>query len=270
MEKYFRLRDISLFFLTIILLIVLPKNSSLLAQGKNYKRDFFVPEPLNFDLIRNLGAKKGEIEGNILTTTSKGNATIYSPEIEYAFLDNHAVELEIAMEESFLKEGKFAYQWTMGTIGYYQHGIQTIAKLSKKGNGETYTALYLSAYKLNDSISFLMMNGFETFSGKSYQGLNVNIHDRYNLEEPKIPKNVKSNRYLWNGNLFYDMDETWIFGLEINYRTDFKKESEIVILPNTKYHLTKHTSFHLGLGLNQELDNKIYKPIFVIRAIVEF
>ncbi|PJE03726.1 MAG: hypothetical protein CK427_04430 [Leptospira sp.] len=243
---------------------------SLVAQTKSYKRDYFVPEPLYFDLIRNLGARKGEIEGNMLTKIGKDHSPVYSPEIEYAFLDDHAVELEIAFEESHISEGKLAYQWTMGTHGIYQHGIQTIAQYSTRGLGQTYTALYLSGFKLNDTISFLMMNGFQTFSGKSYLSSGALDQSDESLLDSKISKSIMSNRYLWNGNFFYDMSETWIFGLEINFRTNFKNEKEIIILPNSKYHFSKHSSFHLGLGMNRELDANAYFPILVMRAILEF
>lgn len=47
----------------ITILTIFCWNGSVHSEGKTYTRDYFVPEPVYFDLIRNLGAKKGELEG---------------------------------------------------------------------------------------------------------------------------------------------------------------------------------------------------------------
>src|SRR5688572_24541264 len=55
-----------------------------------------IPEPLAFDLVRGLGAARGELEVNTLGVVSLRRPGIHwAPEVEYAFLDGHAFELEL-------------------------------------------------------------------------------------------------------------------------------------------------------------------------------
>lgn len=58
------------------------------------------PEPMIFDLVRPLGARKGEFEANTLALLPlKGRRynVDWAPEIEYAFANGYAIELELPM-----------------------------------------------------------------------------------------------------------------------------------------------------------------------------
>src|SRR5690606_26148017 len=59
-----------------------------------------IPEPLVFDLVRALGAKKNELEANALVVTRfrRGRPTFdWAPEVEWAVADDVAIELELPM-----------------------------------------------------------------------------------------------------------------------------------------------------------------------------
>jgi hypothetical protein len=75
-----------------------------------------IPEPMVFDLIRPLGARKGELEMNalFLNPTRRRTSLEWALEIEYAFLNNHAIELELPFENMRLEELKLSYQATFG------------------------------------------------------------------------------------------------------------------------------------------------------------
>src|SRR5687768_11820624 len=85
------------------------------------------PEPMIFDLVDPLGAKKGEVEINTLLDFSPRTGQLeWSPEIEYSFADNYAVEFELPLENTFAKEYKVSLQGTFGKLdkGRMIHGWQ--------------------------------------------------------------------------------------------------------------------------------------------------
>ncbi|MDF3822029.1 hypothetical protein P3G55_19140 [Leptospira sp. 96542] len=241
------------------------------VHSKSYVRDYFVPEPLYFDLVRNLGSKKGELETNVLSKFHPKHGAKHAAEVEYTFLDNHAIEVEFPMEGNKVTEAKLAYQATFGTTfnNRYMHGFQTISESSLSDEGHTLSALYLSAFKFNEKIGILIMNGYQNYSGMSYLSGRSLDGSYETFPNPAFKNKVRSDRYLFNANVFYDYSETWIYGIEINIRTNFKEEREYVVLPNIKYHLNQKTNIHFGFGLNKELEEKNLSPIFVMRAVVE-
>lgn len=96
--------------LTTLLLIF----SSSWVQAQNEQKLIEIPEPLNFDLVRGLGAKKGELEINTLAQFPFQNFSStgidWAPEIEYALLDGFAIELEIPMNNGEFEAFKAAMQ----------------------------------------------------------------------------------------------------------------------------------------------------------------
>jgi len=96
-----------------------------------------VPEPMVFDLIRPLGAKRGEAEVNVLglIPLRQRSGTVddvpdplglvrrspdsqefeWAPESELALMDGFAVEVEFPLENSHLESYKAAAQLTFGT-----------------------------------------------------------------------------------------------------------------------------------------------------------
>ena len=66
------------------------------------------PEPMIFDLVDPLGAKKGEVELNSLFDYSPRTGQFqWSPEIEYAFKNGHAIEMSIRLHYKVLWESYF-------------------------------------------------------------------------------------------------------------------------------------------------------------------
>lgn len=76
--------------------------------------DPHIPEPLLFDLVRPLGARKGKLEVNTLAQiNNNGGPLAWAPEIEYAFADGLAFELELPTENSSVTDYKIAFQGTL-------------------------------------------------------------------------------------------------------------------------------------------------------------
>ncbi|WP_135619350.1 hypothetical protein [Leptospira kemamanensis] len=208
---------------------------------------------------------------NSLAKFPNQKQTKYAHEIEYTFENNHALELELPMTEGKVTDLKFAYQYTLPDLNLevYKHGLQFISEQSISDSSHTVSALYLSAFRFNQSFGVLLMNGFQRYVGVKY--LETGNFDSSHDASINIwaPEKIRSDRYLGNFNFFYDHSETWIYGLEINLRTNFKKENEFLILPNIKYHITEKTNFHFGLGVANELEQKQMSPISIFRFVLE-
>jgi hypothetical protein len=90
-----------------------------------------VPEPLLFDLVRGLGAHKGELEVNALVRhdfKSGRDKFYWNPEVEWIVADGIGLELELAMDRGHVEAVKLMTQVTFGTPlpGRYIHGTQII------------------------------------------------------------------------------------------------------------------------------------------------
>jgi len=110
-----------------------------------------IPEPLVFDLVRNLGAKRGELEVNALTVVrlARPRAVAWAPEVEYAFADGMAAELELPFVGARLEAIKVGFQGTFGPIAGQRgrHGVQLLGELGLHGEGRA-TALYVAGGSL--------------------------------------------------------------------------------------------------------------------------
>ncbi len=108
-----------------------------------------LPEPMFFDLVRPLGARRGELEANVLVHASpargKVGAVAWAPEVEWALLDGLAVELELPLVGTELHAVKAAVQWTAPSpSSRLQHGVQLIGERLLHEHGTEGTALYIA------------------------------------------------------------------------------------------------------------------------------
>jgi hypothetical protein len=122
-----------------------------------------VPEPMLFDLVRPLGAKRGELEVNVLAEQPlRAGRTKWAPEVEYAVADGLALELELPMESGRLVEYKAAIQGTFGAFGdgTRVHGWQVIGRRDRESARFGADLLYLVGAELRDGWSAFGMAGF--------------------------------------------------------------------------------------------------------------
>ncbi len=93
-----------------------------------------LPEPMVFDLVLPLGAKQHEYELNALAQYNFADDVVeYNPEIEYVFTDGYAIELELLMENTAVKEFKVALQGTFNFFhsSKFTHGWQSLRSFIK-------------------------------------------------------------------------------------------------------------------------------------------
>jgi hypothetical protein len=134
-----------------------------------------IPEPLVFDLVRPLGAKKGELEINALVRSEKqyGFEELHvSPEIEYVFAKNLAFELEAPMIGSKPDSIKTTLQWTIGFSGKKKQMVNGIQLMTERYVMNTFhnevTPLFIHGHRLSLDWSYLSMFGAQ-YTDLQYQ-----------------------------------------------------------------------------------------------------
>ncbi|RYX82069.1 hypothetical protein EON83_21285 [bacterium] len=206
-----------------------------------------ISEPMVFDLVRPLGAKRGELEVNTLgqRNHTKGYSPLeWAPEIEYAVADGLAVELELPLEGRHVTDYKLGLQGTLGTFarGRAVHGIQYLGLHSRELNRWESSLLYILGARYSKKWSTLSMVGVGdvAFSGPSDRSL------------------------LLNHSTFYDVSKSTTLGVEINFR-DAQKRSTL-LMPQVQHSLSKNLQVQAGLGAIQESGEK-WRPRLGLRVI---
>jgi hypothetical protein len=227
-----------------------------------------VPEPLLFDLVRPLGARKGEFELNTLAifpwsgsnsnidddpfgpspTTFDKRGIEWAPEIEYAIADNFAIEFELPFEESTLEEYKLGLQWTIGTAfdNRYIHGFQVLIQPTSAWENWNSTLLYLAGVRFDETWSGLLMVG-----------------GRMDLEGPS---NSKTFERLINASIFADLNASTRVGLETNYAAKVDGTAEFIVVPQVHFELQDH-HFQLQSGIGLGVFSEGSEQSFILRVI---
>ena len=81
--------------------------------------------------MRGLGAERGELEVNALSLIDpERGSVLWAPEIEWAFADGYAVELELPFDDRRLQAIKVAVQGTMPSPWRsFTHGWRVFAEV---------------------------------------------------------------------------------------------------------------------------------------------
>ena len=212
-----------------------------------------IPEPMVFDLVRPLGAEKGELEGNALVEIplekqDPDDPSVYwAPEVEVAPLDGFALELEFPFEDGTLEAYKFAAQYTFGTAASnrYIHGTQAIAEKFRHSGSWELTLLYLAGYRFNRTWSVLGMIGGRT------------------LQWGDLPSGSEA---VLNASVFADVSHSASLGLETNFATDFGGHTVFLVTPQLHYEVTDH--FMIQAGAGAEVEDGDATPVVAFRLIL--
>lgn len=210
-----------------------------------------IPEPLLFDLVRPLGAKKGELEVNALAQKTHGSGPLeWAPEIEYAIADNLALELELPLENAKLTDYKVAVQGTMTQSSFKNmiHGWQVIGIRSRAERTYSADALYINGIRLSENVSTLNMLGIRRteFGGNGHL--------------------VK----LINNNIFYDYSPQLTYGLEINSEIHPGGEWRYSVVPQIHYDINRHVTVQAGAGISKLNETKKTEQVLAMRLIYAF
>lgn len=217
------------------------------------------PEPMVFDLVRPLGANKGEFEFNTLFRVPIGRRrgrVYWAPEIEYAFANGYAVELELPMINNQIEAYKVALQ---GTFSYnssktFIHGWQVISEYILEDEFLESTILYLAGYDLGQGYSVFFMAGGRNNApmGSSENGLTPD--SRWDL--------------LLNSSFNYKVKRGTILSLESNYARQLGSGFEFRVIPQVHQRIANFLIFQGGVGYEWYLNQSF--PVAASRLVFEF
>lgn len=244
--------------LTVALVLLLSSNP-VFGQDPAFPETVSIPEPLMFDLVRGLGAKKGELEINTLAEFPLNDASArgvdWAPEIEYALFNNFAVELELPLNNFEIEAYKMAVQWTIGSSknNKFIHGIQVLAETYVHADILELNFLYVPAYRLNEVWSAIGLFG---------------VMLEYGSESPD-----KNYTVILNTSVFANINKHTVLGVELNNTNAMLQKidnnfMELLVLPQMHYEFDRGFSFQFGLG--PRFTNGKTDASFVLRVIKSF
>lgn len=211
-----------------------------------------IPEPMVFDLVRPLGARRGEAEFNTLAlvpltrTTKKVDAVSdplglvrrspdtrgieWAPEVEFVLTDGIALELELPLENSSIEAYKAAGQATFGTLWDHRfiHGAQVIVQYDRQPRTWTTTWLYLAGVRVDKIWSLFGMAGPRFEHGSPIGGRHTEM--------------------LGNVTLFADITNRLVGGLELNFGQVFNGSGSLLVMPQVHYEVDSHWMVQAGVG----------------------
>lgn len=165
-------------------------------------------------------------------------------------MKGHAIEIELPVENSELKEYKISLQGTLGKLlkGKMIHGWQTIGRRNNDDD-KTYGIefLYLNDFKLNERWSTMNMFGVR----------HLNIAQSGELIG------------LLNNSVFYMHSRRIVLGLELN--TEIRVHNFLYRLtPQIQYLINKKITLQFGGGPSQLNENKITEWLITSRLVYDF
>jgi hypothetical protein len=188
-----------------------------------------IAEPMVFDLVRPLGARRGELEVNTLAQydlSGPDRVVEWAPEIEYAVADGFAVELELPFEGRKVTDYKLGLQGTFGLLnkGRGIHGVQYLGLWNRAHRRWENSLLYVLGNRFSDRASTLTMIGVGEVGagGRETRALLVNHAS------------------------FYDITEATVAGVEVNIRLG--RERSTLLMPQVQQAITDRLQLQAGMG----------------------
>lgn len=199
-----------------------------------------IPEPLLFDMVRGLGARRGELELNALAdgrlrSYGRGrepHALSGGPEMEYVFADGYGLEVELPLSTAGVEAWKFALQGTLPywNSGRFIHGWLGMGEYlvdDPRGRG---TALYVAAYRLDEHWSAVAMIGAQgTTKGREH------------------PSRLAA---VFNPSVFYDASSKVTLGVELNKLFEPDGTVDLVVLPQVHFQPSAEWKIQVGTGVH--------------------
>jgi hypothetical protein len=222
-----------------------PRKPGLFAGGYPH-----IPEPMVFDLVRGLGARKGEAEVNtlmVLSDPTRNPVLAWAPEVEWAFADNYAFEVELPMVDRHLHALKGALQATIPPYSErFIQGFQVIGEYLLTERDLETTLLYLAGVRFGkwSMLSMLGARGVTPLSGmEHYQAL-------------------------FNPSVYHDTGEAITIGLESNFSVSLDGSTwESQLVPQLHWQLSRRTRIQVGGGI--AWSETTTAPVAASRIILE-
>ncbi|MEP9400880.1 hypothetical protein [Sphingomonas sp. VNH70] len=221
---------------------------ALAAEAADYPH---IPEPMVFDMVRPMGARRGELEVNALALSplsGQERALEWAPEIEYAVADNFALEFELPFEGTRLAEWKLGAQATIGTFdgGRAVHGVQYLGIYERESGRTSQALLYMLGRRHGERWSTMSMVG---------------------IGDVRLGQSESDAGLLVNHSTFYDLRGDRIAGLEVNYKSGH--DGGIAMIPQFHAPLASRVNVQVGAGVDRQRGERA-RPVGGLRLIKEF
>lgn len=210
-----------------------------------------IPEPMMFDMMRPLGAKRGEFEVNTLVTgplSGEGRKVHWAPEAEYALGGGFAVEVEFPFVGGRLEELKYGVQSSFGTYaqGRGAHGVQYFGVYDRREKTYRGTVAYMIGYRWSERWSTMSMVGLADLGSRRAPGRNAAVV---------------------NHSTFFDASERAVLGLEVNYLGG--EGGQVLVMPQVHHKLADKANLQFGVGV-EKARGEVARPTGGLRLIREF
>lgn len=209
-----------------------------------------MPEPMIFDLVRPLGAKRGELEVNALLqqSTQRGAPLEWAPEIEWAFRDGLAIEFELPFENGELKTYKGALQGTLrpSKSGRFQHGWQVIGQRVQADGRWLADVLYLAGYRPWERVTLFTMTGARR-----------SVFDGEGVVQP-----------VQNTSVFFQASPGVILGVESNFVLGDAGRRSRLIMPQVQLAVGGQYLVEFGVGAEERAPGR-WGTAFGARVVVD-
>ena len=208
-----------------------------------------IPEPMVFDMMRPLGAARGEMEVNALGVaplSGESRVIPWAPELEYAFADGYAIEFELPFENGSLREYKLGLQGAFGTFngGRTAHGVQYLGIYERDSTDYMSSLLYMLGHRYDGGWSTMSMIG---------------------LGDIRFGGGHGRNSLLVNHSTFWSARRTTL-GLEINYQGG--SERGVLVMPQIHQRLPASFNLQFGVGV-EKLRHDTTRPNLGLRLVRE-
>lgn len=209
-----------------------------------------IPEPMVFDLVRPLGARRGELEVNTLCAvplTGRHHNFSWEPETEYEIGRGYAIEPQVIFENGTFEGFQLTGQKTMGTLFKHRaiHGLLLRGEYTLDRKQLLSDSVYLFGMRLSKRWSCFAINGFRRTA--YWDG----------------------GRFVWlvNPTVFYHVNPRLEIGVESNFELGLSQQNRQLITPQFHYNITKMSEFQFGLGL--EYGRKEHPRLLAIWRVVK-
>lgn len=208
-----------------------------------------IPEPLYVDLVRNLGSRRGEMETNVLASTSfrRQQSIQWGPEIEWAPVKGLGFELELPFVDNELQALKFGGQVTLASFSARTVEIGMIGSYARR-LPERGADAFLGAVvgvRFSPRIQGMFIAGPTASRGEVPTTLGASV----------------------NPSIFYQLSRKWTVGVENGHR--FEPEHRTYVLPQLHVNPFDAFAFKLQVGGGIELVDTSLAPLVAVRVAVE-
>ncbi len=202
-----------------------------------------------YDLVRPLGASKGEFEVNslFLKPLRRGRPLEWAPEVEFAFAEGYAIEFEFPFEGTALETWKAALQGTLGDFANHKatHGWQVLGERFRNTGDWKLDLLYLTGTRWHPRWSTFTMAG--------------------SRREEKMQSAGWAP--LWNQSVFYHYSRKINLGVESNYKGRGLLPPYWLTVPQVTL---RHSRYNIQFGAGSRLEERRWRPVVAWRLTREF